>query len=131
VKGWGIDIAHPKFRRRPAFQIHLDSGSLATSGGSERNLLVLGQRQSHILDPRSGLPAAFDGSVSVWHESALVADILSTALYVMGPDEGMEWAEKRNVAVCYLFESGSEIKANASRAFRNRFGYPLLHSNAY
>ncbi len=127
---WSLDIAHPKFRNRPVFQIHLSSGSLATSGGSERDMLVLGQRQSHILDPRSGLPAAFDGSVSVWHESALVADILSTALYVMGPDEGMEWAEKRNVAVCYLFGTGSEIRANASRAFRDRFGDPLLSVGA-
>lgn len=126
AEGWTLDIAHPKFRSKPAFQIHLTSGSLATSGGSERDLQILGQRQSHIVDPRSGLPAAFDGSVSVWHESALVADILSTALFVMGPDEGMEWAEKRNMAVCYLFGFGSDIRANASRAFRNRFGDPLL-----
>lgn len=131
AKGWDLDIAHPKFRNRPVYRLHLSSGSLATSGGSERDLQVLGQRIGHILDPRSGLPAAFDGSASVWHESALVADILSTALYVMGPDEGMDWAEKRNVAVCYLFGSGSEINASTSRAFRDRFGNPLSPGRAF
>ncbi len=45
---------------------------------------------------------AFDGSVTVWHRRALVADILSTALFVMGPDEGLRWAEARGIAACYL-----------------------------
>jgi len=131
AKEWDVDIAHPILRKRPVFEIHLNSGSLATSGGSERDLRVFGQRQSHILDPRSGLPAAFGGSVSVWHQSALVADILSTALYVMGPDKGMEWAEERDLAVCYLFLSGAEIESRASHAFHERFGDPVFPGNDF
>jgi len=124
--GWNVDIAHPKLRDRPFLGIRISSGSLATSGGSERDMLVEGRRQSHILDPRSSLPAEFDGSVSVWHQSALVADILSTALYVMGPDEGMKWSEARDLAVCYLFESGGDIEVRPSHAFRERFGEPAF-----
>jgi thiamine biosynthesis lipoprotein ApbE len=40
--------------------------------------------------------------VSVWHSSGLIADILSTALFVMGPVDGLAWAENRGLAACYL-----------------------------
>jgi len=80
----------------------------------------------HILDPRTGRPLKFDGSVSVWHESALVADILSTALYVMGPEEGFAWAQARGLSVCYLLESHGKVKVKATRAFNERFAYTTL-----
>jgi thiamine biosynthesis lipoprotein len=99
---WPIDIASPQNRTKTAAPLALTSGSLATSGGSERDLQVNGRRISHILDPRTGQPAQFTGSVSVWHEKALVADILSTALFVMGPEEGLAWAEDRGIAACFL-----------------------------
>lgn len=119
--GWGVNIAHPRFRERPALNIRLASGSLATSGGSERDLKVSGRKVGHILDPRTGRPLEFAGSVSAWHESALIADILSTALYVMGPDVGLEWAEFRGLAACYLLPTQNGIECRATRDFRERF----------
>ena len=56
----------------------------------------------HILDPRTGFPITRKTSVVVWHQSALVADVLSTALYVMGVEEGLRWAEIRGVAACFI-----------------------------
>jgi thiamine biosynthesis lipoprotein len=119
--GWDVSIAHPGFRDKPALNVRLTSGSLATSGGSERDLRVSGRKVSHILDPRSGHPVDFSGSVSVWYESALIADILSTALYVMGPRDGLAWAEARGFAACYLIDAQSSIKVKATRAFREHF----------
>ncbi|MBI1873004.1 MAG: FAD:protein FMN transferase [Acidobacteria bacterium] len=100
--GWDVAVADPRDRRRAVFSVVLARGSLATSGGSERDTFVDGQRVGHILDPRTGRPAAFDGSVAVWHERALVADILSTALFVMGPKDGRAWADARGIAACFL-----------------------------
>jgi FAD:protein FMN transferase len=119
--GWEVDIAHPERRDEPVLKMRLRSGSLSTSGGSERDLQVGSRRVSHILDPRSGRPVAFAGSVSVWHESALVADILSTALYVMGPNDGLDWAKIRSLAVCYLVVSGGKVEVSATPAFRDLF----------
>ena len=99
---WHVAVAHPENRATPFFSLRMSSGSLSTSGGSERDLIVNGQRVAHHLDPRTGMPAAFRGSVSVWHPSGLVADILSTALFVMGPERGIQWAEDRGLAVCFL-----------------------------
>ncbi|UCF20376.1 MAG: FAD:protein FMN transferase [Gemmatimonadota bacterium] len=90
---WRIGIAHPLLRTEVAALIRLSEGSAATSGASERNFEIAGQRVGHILDPRSGKPVSAWGSVTVVALDPVVADVLSTALYVMGPEEGLNWAE--------------------------------------
>ncbi|MEJ2108641.1 MAG: FAD:protein FMN transferase, partial [Acidobacteriota bacterium] len=120
--GWLVNISHPQNRQNGLFAIRLRSGSLATSGGSERDVEVDNHRLGHIMDPNTGKPAEFSGSVSVWHERALVADILSTALYVMGPEKGLSWAESRNIAACFLVpDKDGRIKILSSHIFRNMF----------
>jgi thiamine biosynthesis lipoprotein len=117
--GWPVGVAHPLDRQRAYLEVRLPTGSLATSAGSERDLVVAGRRVAHILDPRTGGPAAFRGSVVVWHVRALVADILSTALFVMGPDEGLPWAAARGIAAGFLVpESGGRVSVRATPAFR-------------
>jgi thiamine biosynthesis lipoprotein len=114
---WPIAIAHPRARDIPVMHVRLTSGSLSTSAGSERDLDVAGVRIAHHLDPRTGRPAEFDGSVTVWHQRGLVADMLSTALYVMGP-AGLRWAEERGLAACYLTPDGENVRMEATTAFR-------------
>lgn len=117
---WVVSVAHPRDRSRAFLDVRMQTGSLATSGGSERDLMIDGRRVGHVLDPRTGAPAAFQGSVTVWHESGLVADILSTALYVMGPEEGVSWAEARGLAACYLeADSDGRITPSMTPAFRS------------
>ena len=117
--GWPVSIGHPLDRQRAYVELTLRAGSLSTSAGSERDLFVGGRRITHILDPRTGGPVTFDGSVTVWHRRALVADILSTALFVMGPDEGLQWADSRGIAACYLVPDGQgEVSMRATAAFR-------------
>jgi thiamine biosynthesis lipoprotein len=120
--GWTVDIAHPRHRDRPYRQVRLSEGSLSTSGGSERDVIVDGARIAHHFDPRTGQPAMFDGSVTVWHRRGLAADVLSTALFVMGPEEGLRWANARGVAALYLVPEGDSIRALSSRGFDARFG---------
>jgi thiamine biosynthesis lipoprotein len=118
--GWPVDIAHPRTRDRPVLTVMVRSGSLSTSGGSERDVIVQGIRVGHILDPRTGRPAPFDGSVTVWHPRALVADILSTALFVMGPDEGLRWARALGLSVCYLIpEASGGVRTLMTPAFES------------
>ena len=116
--GWTIGLADPRRRDIPVLHVRMTSGSLATSAGSERDLAVNGARVGHILDPGTGHPAPFDGSVTVWHERGLVADILSTALYVMGPETGLRWAEARSIAACYLIPGRASTRMESTPAFR-------------
>lgn len=92
-----VGVAHPIHRDRTSAALRLGPGwSVATSGNSERGITVGGARLGHLLDPKTGLPATDWGSVTVVSEDAMVADILSTALYVMGPKAGLAWAEARD-----------------------------------
>jgi len=120
--GWPVGIAHPRSRGTSAMSLTMTGGSILTSAGSERDLQVHNKRVGHILDPRTGTPAPFGGSVTVWSDSALRADALSTALYVLGPDVGIRWAEAHEVAALFLHVGANgTLQQRSSRAFSHRF----------
>lgn len=125
-QAWPASLAHPRARDDAFVNVWLREGSISTSAGSERDLLVDGRRIAHHLDPRTGEPASFSGSVSVWHASALVADALSTALYVMGPAQGLRWAERHEIAACYLVADGGRVTTTATSRFRELLSPPAL-----
>ena len=118
--GWRVSIAHPDVRQQGVLDVVLREGSISTSAGSERDRHVRGRRIAHHLDPRTGQPVAFNGSVSVWHAEGLVADALSTALYVMGPAQGLRWAEAHGLAACFLERSGTGVSPLMTSEFRAR-----------
>ena len=120
---WTVDVAHPMYRERAATSVRLRSGSLSTSGGSERDLSVNGKRIGHHIDPRSGQSVVSDVSVSVWHERALIADMLSTALYVMGVEEGLRWAEQNEIAACFLIPSSNGVQLRTTKSWELLLSY--------
>ncbi len=93
-RDWSVAIADPRRRDRPVLALRLANASASTSGDSERRRVVAGRRIGHVLDPRSGEPAEDFGSVTVIAPSALEADILSTAFFVLGPDAGLALSER-------------------------------------
>jgi FAD:protein FMN transferase len=62
---------------------HLYEEALSTSGSSEQMFEVNGRRFSHILDPRSGEPSARVGTVSAIARSGVMAEVVSTALFLL------------------------------------------------
>jgi thiamine biosynthesis lipoprotein len=89
-----VAVAHPRDRSRTIARVRLKDASASTSGNSERGVAVNGRRIGHLLDPRTGLPARDFGSVTVVAPSGLVADVLSTAFFVLGPEEGLALSER-------------------------------------
>ncbi len=89
---WRVPVADPRQRGRSVVALTIDRGSVATSGNSERGIVVEGQHLGHILNPRTGRPAPDFGSLTVWTADPLTADCLSTGLYVMGPEGAFAWA---------------------------------------
>ena len=53
-----------------------------------------GVRYHHLLDPDFGEPARGCRSVTIVANRAVMADVLSTGVFIMGPDEGMQLIEK-------------------------------------
>lgn len=102
ILAWGaplpVSIADPVERQRPRVGLDLRNASLSCSGTSERG--------RHILDPRTGEPCAAWGATAVVAPDALTADVLSTALFVLGPEGGLAWAEHHDVAAAFLLNDG-------------------------
>jgi thiamine biosynthesis lipoprotein len=95
----------------------------ATSGDYRRSFAHGARRASHTLDPRSGYPIANDvASVTVLHASCMAADAWSTALTVMGVDDGLAFAETRGLAARYLVRSGQDLQEHSSSAWRAMLG---------
>jgi len=114
-----IDIASPLDRSLPVVRLQLPNGSISTSSGSEKTFTMKGRTFAHIVDPRTGQALPPRGSVSVYAASAFDADVLSTALYVLGPEAGMVWAEHNGVAALFLFpHSDGRIELQASSALK-------------
>ena len=122
--GWPVALAHPARRHQAALELTLATGSLATSGASERSPAVEGRLVAHIIDPRTGRPVRRAESVTVWHEDPLAADVLSTVLYVMGAAAGLDHARRHGVAAVFLVPDAADatgVTVRASPAFRARF----------
>ncbi len=114
---WGrplrVEVADPARRDRPRVAFLLRDASLSTSGCSERG--------RHLVDPRSARPCAAWGSTSVVAASAFEADVLSTALYVLGPEAGLAWARAQGVAVLFLLNDGARRMSPAFAALKPAF----------
>lgn len=76
---------------------------METSGISQQNFEQEGVLYHHLLDPATGYPAQNSlASVTVLSEDGLTADIYATALFVMGLDDGLAFADLHNIAVLFI-----------------------------
>jgi thiamine biosynthesis lipoprotein len=110
---WTFTVMDPFDAARAAGKFDLQDGSVATSGNYMRYLEIAGKHYGHILDPRTGRPAEFEGSVSVFAPDCAMADALATALFVMGPEKGLDWARKQpGIEVIYATRDGLQSTLN-------------------
>ena len=88
--------------------LELTDQAMSTSGGYQRCFLRDGEIYWHILDPSTAAPARSGlASVTVVADSGLLCDGLSTALFVMGLDRGVEfwqtWKDHDDVSFECIF----------------------------
>ncbi len=119
---WRVGIERPVPGERQVQRVvTLEGGAIATSGDYRNFFERGGRRYSHTIDPRTGRPVEHTlASVSVIADSAMTADSLSTALMVMGPEEGLALAESLELPALFLLRSDGNIVERATRAFMDR-----------
>lgn len=94
-KPWRLAIQDPRGPANHSFaELDLSDGTFSTSGDYERYFVRNGRRYHHILDPDTGLPARGTRSVTIVSDLAVLADGLSTGVFIMGPDQGMALIER-------------------------------------
>jgi thiamine biosynthesis lipoprotein len=108
---WVIGIQHPFKQRGVHFGAVLVSNkSVVTSGSYERYIEVNSEKYHHILDHRTGWPSQSDiVSATVICENSMQADALSTAIFVMGLEDGSELIKKIRNAEAVLVTKDNEI----------------------
>ena len=92
--------------------------SVATSGDYRKCFEFGGVRYAHTIDPRTARPVASDVvSVTVIHADCMAADALSTALYVLGPKAGLDFAADRGLAALFVRRIGAGVAEVLTPAF--------------
>ncbi len=93
-KPWNIAIASPRGKGTVGC-LGLKDRSIATSGDYQRYFIKDKKRYSHILNPKTGRPADTDiASVTVVAEDGLTADVLATAMFILGREGAWALADK-------------------------------------
>jgi thiamine biosynthesis lipoprotein len=115
-----IWVRHPRQRDIFFAKIKLDEGAVSTSGDYERFFEMDGKRYHHIVDPQTGYPAHPNVSVTIVAEKSEMADGYSTAVFVLGPQRGMEFIENYpELAALIIYEEpaegGAVLKWKASK----------------
>lgn len=91
---WRIGIQHPRRQGEVLATIQTQDRAVVTSGDYERFFEQDGQRYHHIFDPQTGMPARGCQSVTVISDSVALGDALATALFVLGPQSGLDLLAK-------------------------------------
>ena len=117
---WVVAIEKPPTSLQREIQLYVKPGNMgiATSGDYRLYFEENGVRYSHLIDPLTGKPIQHNlATVTVFHPSSAVADALSTAINVMGPEKGLAIAEKHNIAIYMLVRSGDGFEEIVSSKF--------------
>ena len=86
-RGWSVSVADPWDHQKNAAQVFLKDESLSTSGSYEKSFRVGRRRYSHIMDPRSGVPAENSVQVSVIAPRATDSEVWAKPYFI----QGREW----------------------------------------
>lgn len=107
------DPRHDAENAAPLLAVPVGDAALATSGGYRRGVRVRGQGRSHIVDPRSGEPAALVAGATVIGPDAMTADALATVFSVLAPDESLRLADDTAGVACLLVLADGRQLRNA------------------
>ncbi|MGM9890525.1 MAG: FAD:protein FMN transferase [Floccifex porci] len=109
-QGWKIGIQNPD---ESSSLLEIDTKedvSIVTSGDYQRYYTVNGTEYSHIIDPDTGYPATYNRSVTVITKDSSYADALSTLLFLLPIDQGLQIVNNLSfdVEVIWIYENGSQ-----------------------
>jgi len=105
--GWTVGVANPIYPGKRLAAIRLCDEALGTSGSQQQFFYAQGKRYAHIIDPRTGFPAEGVLMATVVAPTAALADILSTAFFVLGPEKTQAYCDSHpGVAALLVVPTG-------------------------
>jgi len=113
---WKVGVRNPRDHSKNICVLSVSDLSVATSGDYERYRMVDGKRVHHIIDPRTGYQSTGCMSVTVAARRAMTADALATAVFVLGPEEGLALLEELPGVEGVIVDSDGKISASTGLA---------------
>lgn len=106
---WIVGIRHPRVSEEVVTRIPVVDEAISTSGDYERFFEEDGRRYHHILNPATGTPTEGILSVTVIGPDATMTDGLSTTLFVLGAEAGLEFMETLPEYEAIIVEATGEL----------------------
>ncbi len=117
---WRIGIASPKTEPGYVKALSVNNVGVATSGDYLNYFEKNGIRYSHTIDPRTGRPITHNlASVTVIHPSCQIADAYATAISVLGPEKGYQFAIDEELLVFMIIREKKDFVEKMTPGFEN------------
>ncbi len=106
---WMVAIVNPLNKKKVFSWLPVNNRAVVTSGNYEKYITLEGKLYSHIIDPRTGYPSSGILSVTVFTETAELADALATSIFVMGKETGLHFINQLKGVECIIIDGGNKI----------------------
>ena len=106
---WMVAITNPLNKKKVFSWLPVRNSAVVTSGNYEKYVEFDGVRYTHIIDPRTGYPSNGINSVSIFTKSAELADAISTSVFVMGVETGLDFINQLKGVECIIVDNKNSI----------------------
>ncbi len=124
-ENWRVGLRNPHNRDEIFASVTITEASVATSGSYERFVEIDGRRYGHIMNPATGRPAEGLLSATVIAENGILADGLSTTLFVLGPQKALpflaEYYPQVEAVLVVLAEPAELATIRITNGLKGRF----------
>lgn len=108
-KTWQVGLVNPKNKEKVFAWFPISNQAVVTSGDYEKFLMIDNKRHGHIINPKTGYPSQGVISCTVFAPKAELADALSTALFVMGVETGIDFINQLNQVEAIMIDDDGKI----------------------
>lgn len=103
---WNVGVQDPDNASGYLQTCKIDRGAMVTSGDYQRYYTVDGVNYHHIIDPKTGYPAQYWRSVTILCDDSGLADMLSTALFLLPMEAGEALLKQYGAEAMWVNQQG-------------------------
>ncbi len=113
---YNVGVRHPLLSENLTV-IRGENLAVSTSGNYERFFEIDGKKYSHIINPKTKYPAEHIASVTVVTNDSLLADVLTTVLFLMPVEDGIEYLKKYDAEAIWVLKDEQIIRSEGFRLY--------------
>lgn len=113
-KDWTVGISNPDNASAVFSWLPLKNMAIATSGNYEKYVIINGQKYSHTINPKTGLPVTGIKSVTVIAPNAELADAMTTPVMIMGVKAGLSMINQVKGLACIIIDDQDHIYSSSN-----------------